>query len=130
MIYTSYFSKLNKLPIDIIPIAICGKSPDWYNGLQYKKFAPTYNIFREYKDNGDKELYTKRFNQEVLDKLNVEEVIKDLLTLVGNFKGLNYLPQIILICYEKPTDFCHRHLVADWLNNFGYEVKEWEEKNQ
>ena len=23
---------------------------------------------------------------------------------------------IALVCYEKPGDFCHRHLVADWLN--------------
>ena len=22
-----------------------------------------------------------------------------------------------LICYEKPGDFCHRHRVAEWLNN-------------
>lgn len=25
----------------------------------------------------------------------------------------------ILLCYEKPTDHCHRHLVRDWLNNSG-----------
>jgi len=24
--------------------------------------------------------------------------------------------RIILLCYEKPADFCHRHIVADWLN--------------
>ena len=22
----------------------------------------------------------------------------------------------VLLCYEKSGDFCHRHLVADWLN--------------
>ena len=37
MIYTSYFGKLKSLPKNIIPIAICAKSPNFYNGLEYKK---------------------------------------------------------------------------------------------
>lgn len=34
--------------------------------------------------------------------------------------------EICLICYEKPSDFCHRHLVADWLNKNGVKCKEYE----
>lgn len=45
MIFTSYFGKLSKLPPGIIPISICGKAPDWYKGLQYKKLAPKYQFF-------------------------------------------------------------------------------------
>ncbi len=26
------------------------------------------------------------------------------------------LDKVILLCYEKPAAFCHRHLVADWIN--------------
>ena len=40
MIYTSYFTKLEQLPKSIISISICGKAPDWYKGLQYKKLVP------------------------------------------------------------------------------------------
>lgn len=25
--------------------------------------------------------------------------------------------RIILLCYEKPSSFCHRHLVAEWLGD-------------
>ena len=32
---------------------------------------------------------------------------------------------IALICYEKPSDFCHRHLVAEWLNQNGFKCEEW-----
>ena len=39
VIYTSYFAKLKSLPDNIIPISICGKVPNWYTGLQYKKLA-------------------------------------------------------------------------------------------
>ena len=32
------------------------------------------------------------------------------------------------MCYEKPGDFCHRHLVADWLeSNFGWRVDEYDQ---
>lgn len=40
MFYTSYFANLKKLPDNVVPISICGKAPDWYSGLQYKKLAP------------------------------------------------------------------------------------------
>ena len=33
---------------------------------------------------------------------------------------------IVLVCYEGPSKFCHRHLVAEWLNKYGYDVEEWE----
>ena len=125
MIYTSYFAKLKSLPEHVVPISICGKAPDWYKGLQYKKLAPKYDFFMKWKENHDNDYYIKCFNEQVLDKLNYNDVIKELLVLVGNFKGLNYCPDICLICYEKPSDFCHRHLVANWLNKHGYECKEW-----
>ena len=35
------------------------------------------------------------------------------------------VPRIALVCYEKPSDFCHRHLVADWFNKNGIECKEF-----
>ena len=126
MIYTSYFEKLKSLPDNIIPISICGKAPDWYEGQQYRKLAPKYDFFMKWKENHDNDYYVKCFNEQVLDKLNCNDVIKELLVLVGNFKGLNYLPDICLICYEKPSDFCHRHLVADWLTKNGIPCKEYE----
>lgn len=35
---------------------------------------------------------------------------------------------IALVCYEKPTDFCHRHLVAEWLCKNGFECHEWKRR--
>ena len=35
---------------------------------------------------------------------------------------------IALVCYEKPEEFCHRHLVADWLRKYGHDIKEWEKR--
>lgn len=123
MIYTSYFANLKSLPEYIIPISICGKAPDWYKGLQYKKLAPKYDFFIKWKENHDNDYYIKCFSEQVLDKTDILTVLRDLIDLTESLSG----KKLCLICYEKPSDFCHRHLVADWLNENGIKCKEWEE---
>ena len=127
MIYTSYFAKLKSLPENIIPISICGKAPDWYKGLQYKKLAPKYGFFMEWKKNHDNDYYIKCFSEQVLDKLNALTVMRDLIDLVNSTED-HIGKEIALICYEKPSDFCHRHLVAEWLKKNGLQCKEWDYK--
>ena len=123
MIYTSYFAKLRSLPDNIIPISICGKAPEWYKGLQYKKVAPKYDFFMKWKQNHDNDYYIKCFNEQVLSTLNATSVVEDLKRL-ANVTDLEN-NDIALICYEKPTDFCHRHLVAEWLKNNNIPCEEW-----
>ena len=122
MIYTSYFAKLKSLPKNIVPISICGKAPDWYKGLQYKKLAPKYDFFMKWKENHDNDYYIKCFNEQVLSQLKAEDVLFELTDIVYFINSVDM--DICLICYEKPGDFCHRHLVADWFNKNGIECKE------
>ena len=80
-------------------------------------------FFMEWKRNKDNDFYIKCFQEQVLDKLNPTDVILDLSKMVYGYNvGEN---DIALICYEKPSDFCHRHLVADWFNKNGVYCKEW-----
>ena len=112
---TSYFARLKSIPENIIPISICGKCPDWYKGLEYKKLAPTYDIFIEYKNSGNEEKYTKRFKEEILSQLSVDVVLSELYELAKSTE-INFT-DIVLICFEKSDAFCHRHLIADWIND-------------
>ena len=121
MIYTSYFAKLSKIPSNITPIAICGKSPEWYKGIQYKKLAPKWSFFSVWKQTHDNDYYVEHFCKEVLHTLNADDVIKELYKLAEKSQN----EDIVLICYERPGDFCHRHLVANWLRNQGYPVEEY-----
>lgn len=118
-IYTSYFAIISYLPSDLVPIAICGKSPEWYVGLEYKKLAPKYKFFMEWKKTKDNDFYVKHFNTEVLDYLNADEIVKEL-------EQMSDGKDVVLLCYEKPDEFCHRHLVAEWLNGYGYPCTEIE----
>lgn len=124
-IYTTYFANLKKLPKTIIPVSICGKCPTEFKGIQYKKLAPKYDFFMKWKGNHDNDYYIEHFNSEVLEHLNQENVVDEL----SRIAGINNVTKvdIALVCYEKPDDFCHRHLVAEWLKEKGYEVKEYRE---
>lgn len=118
MIYTTYFAKLKTLPSTIVPISICGKAPAWYDGLQYKQLAPKWAFFQEWKRTKDNQFYVRCFNEQVLSPLVAEQVVTELYLLAG---GKN----VALVCYEKPGDFCHRYLVAEWLRENGFLIKEW-----
>lgn len=119
MIYTSYFAMLKRIPADtIVPISICGKAPDWYKGLQYKVLAPRYDFFQEWKKNKDNQYYTECYNNQILSHMNPSDIEK---VLYSMSRGKD----VVLLCYEKPSDFCHRHLVADWFCNHGIQVEEF-----
>lgn len=119
MIYTTYFAMLKHLPSNIVPISICGKSPSGYHGVQYRKLAPRYGFFQEWKMNHDDAYYVKCYKDQVLSHLCPRDVERELYQISGN-------TDIALVCYEKPDSFCHRHIVSNWLNENGIESKEYE----
>jgi uncharacterized protein (DUF488 family) len=115
-IYTSYYGKLRKLSEhDIVPIAISIYPPKYYQGNMMKELAPTKQILHM-----ENPQYSDRFQKEILDKLNPHEIVKKAI-------GLGFGKDVALLCFEVPTDFCHRQLVAKWLNDAGYEVEEFYE---
>lgn len=86
MIYTSYFAKLKSLPDNIIPISICGKAPAWYKGLQYKKLAPKYDFFMEWKKTHNNDYYIKCFKEQVTDKLVAKNVVNELSEMIHDLR--------------------------------------------
>lgn len=123
MIYTTYFAKLNKLPDSIIPVSICRITPDWYHGARYKKLAPGGDMLYEFKKTGDIDLYKRRYIINILNNLSLNQVIRDLYSIAEIDNG-DRRCDIALVCYEKPSDFCHRHVVAEWFRNGGHECVE------
>lgn len=123
MIYTTYFAKLKSLPKDIIPIAICAKPIPGFQCAIYKQLAPRFDFYSKYKVDGDESDFITCYNEQILKSLNPAKVVADLYYAAG--KG--YCDgDIALVCYEKSTDFCHRHLVAEWLRANGYLCEEFD----
>lgn len=121
--WTGYFGKMKSYPKDkgykFISIARFNR---FWKGEEYKKLAPPTEIIKI----EDKKLYTKLYYERVLNKLDPKVVYEEL--------GEN----AVLLCYENYDDcisnkrYCHRHIVAEWLeNSLGIDVKELEtEKKQ
>lgn len=112
-IYTSYFGNYRNFG-ELIPISIALYSPLGFEEHTLKALAPNIEILQ---CKNDFEKYTKLFNKK-LELYNAKRIYDYLLDISKH-------KDIVLLCYEKPPAFCHRHLVADWFNNeLGIEVKE------
>ena len=109
---TSYYSKNADNPN---AVSIAAKCPAFYKGREYKKLAPKYWFFKKYKEDGDEDFYIEQYHKEVLNKLDPRQVYEEL--------GAD----AVILCWEAPDKFCHRHIVADWLfDHIGIEIKEIE----
>lgn len=113
-IYTSSFNRIKLFDSRYTTISIAGRCANDYTGLEYKKLAPKLKFWKEWEKTRDNNFYIEHFKSEVLDLLNPETVLLDLTRMA---KGKD----IALLCYEDLDEFCHRHLVADWLNKYIYD---------
>lgn len=105
-IYTSYFCKIKELhKSGIVPICIAIGIPRFFRGATLPYLAPKrYMLSDKWTD----EQYIEMYQREVLDKVDLNILKMD---MEGNSQGRD----IAFCCYEKPGDFCHRHLLAEWL---------------
>ncbi len=104
--FTSYFWRFH-LKDDPNLVSIALKSPEWFKGRRYQALAPRSNMLKL----GEEE-YRQKY-QAILKRLNPVKVYEDL--------G----PDAVLLCWEQPGEFCHRRLVAEWLEkHLGVEVPE------
>ena len=119
-IHTSYFARVKALQERGYGNLICvaGYAPKFFydtpNARFYPDLAPRKSWFLEWRNKHlSNDWYIERYNETVLDKLNPNKVVEEL--------GDN----AVMLCYEKPGDFCHRHLIADWIaKNTGIQVDE------
>lgn len=118
-IYTSYYAYCKNIPNDIIRISIAGKAPKGYKGIEYKKLAPKIGFFLEWKKNHNNDFYISHYYSEVLKSLKASDVYTELCNITNG-------QDCVLLCYEKPESFCHRHIVARWFyESTGIVVEEY-----
>ena len=122
-LYTSYFGALKKLPIDDYEIvAITASSPKWFTGKTLSVLAPDIELVMGYKSgNICKSEYEKIYTAK-LERVNIRDYMKLFEDKARDKKG------IIFLCYEKPDDFCHRHIFAKYFSDRGYPIKEYTTK--
>jgi len=112
-IYTSNYDRCggNK---NAIAISVRVPAENVFN--QLPSLAPTWDLVKDYKTG----------------KINDAEYVVKYLTILKErdltpAKIYDAIPDgAILLCYEKPGQFCHRRVLAIWLqNHLDVEIPEW-----
>ena len=114
MIYTSYYANYRKFK-GMFRVSISRTAPINSYDLQLIKLAPTAELLQKYKSNSiTNEEYTSVYHNQLLKLENngyIAKFVKALSTLQELYGD------VVLLCYEKKGDFCHRHLLAEYLNS-------------
>lgn len=116
-IYTSYFAKAGALKkLGIVPIGIAVSPPKFFDGPSIPFLAPKRYMLSS---SISAEKYTELYKKEILGSFDV----KLFRTVVEQFsRGKD----VALCCFEKPGDFCHRRLFADFVKEkFNYDIEEY-----
>ncbi|MBP3431448.1 MAG: hypothetical protein J6K39_01150 [Clostridia bacterium] len=136
---TSYYANLRKIDkTQFEPIAISGDEGKLvgFEGRAFRNLSP-YTFFKKWKKRENEierqiqegaisteefkalkqkneDDYIQKFYNMVLSPLNPKHIYESL--------GEN----AVLLCFEKPTDFCHRFLIAGWLEeSLGVQIDEY-----
>lgn len=120
-IYTSYFGNYKKLQsANIQMLCVSLGKPKFVNCPQLKNLCPTGYMLSS---SCSHETYLELYNK-ILQKQNAEDVIRQI-------ESLSNGKDVALCCYEKPSEFCHRHLIAEWLTkNSNLIVEEFGESHE
>lgn len=115
-IFTSYFGNVGTLKrCGIHPISIARWSPRNWDGDRLIWLAPTPYMVKE----ASREEYIRMYKS-ICQSVNIELLIRQL-SDIGDGKD------VALLCYERPGQFCHRHMLAEYLTEHGIPVKEFKE---
>ena len=115
-IYTSYYSKIKSISLDdkvLVPVS--NTVPDWFNAEYYKtktNLSPKWDLINLYKNgNVDYEYFSFEYEKYLYEHFEKEEVLEELEQLAERMN----VECIILLCYEKNSDKCHRSVLGKWL---------------
>jgi uncharacterized protein YeaO (DUF488 family) len=119
-IFTSYIAQIRKAPTNYLRILICRYVPIYLSmyvnyDMHLVNLAPSEELLKQWKagtltKEEYKTMYLKQLTDAHLSPLDLEIYFKKL-SIMANVDG------IILYCYEKSGEFCHRHILAEYINS-------------
>ena len=109
MIYTGYYSKIKEYADSgLILLSISRTKPEFAKScIDIPQLFPSNKILWDYKKGKIDEMeYTSKYLDQ-LNELGVDRIIK-MIQIFGD--------NVVLLCWESPEKFCHRHILADYIN--------------
>ena len=124
MIYTGYYSKIKEyVDSGLTLLSISRTKPEFAKScIDIPQLFPSDKILWDYKKGKIDEMeYTSKYLNQ-LNELGVDRIIK-MIQIFGD--------NVVLLCWESPEKFCHRHILADYINkNSGVVVEEFGKENE
>jgi uncharacterized protein YeaO (DUF488 family) len=113
VIFTSNYARNGNHPN---AMAISASVPKWFDKPQLKSLAPTWDMINAFKAG---ELTEEEYSSLYVELLETRELDpKEVFESLPN--------GAILLCYEKPNEFCHRRVLAKWLEEANKQpILEW-----
>lgn len=118
-VYTSCFKFAKGLDESkFFVVSISRFPPRGFKGYKCYEFAPSADLLKRFRGGLSQYHYRVSYRHDVLECVDVHKV----------FEGLARLAcgrDIVLCCFEPAFDFCHRRLLADYVQEeWGYLIKE------
>jgi len=119
-IYTSNYARHANNPL---AFGISLTVPEWYKGQRLEYLAPRSDMVGKIK-RGEANYNQRKYTRDYIDTLNARQINPE--------KLIEGLPDgALLLCYEPPGTFCHRRLLADWIERrTGVVIEEWETETE
>ena len=119
MIYTGYYSKMKEYADSgLTLLSISRTKPEFAKScIDIPQLFPSDKILWDHKKGkiDEMEYTSKQLYQ--LNELGVDRIIK-MIQIFGD--------NVVLLCWESPEKFCHRHILADYINkNSNINVEEF-----
>ena len=106
----SYFANWRNFPKEAKALGITRFPPKGIKFENAPNLAPSEGLLREYKNNEiDGYMFAVKYQDELEKRFAAPSILLEKLEKYAEGKD------VILCCYEKKGDFCHRHLLAQWL---------------
>lgn len=118
MYYTSYFGNIKKIDRSKYKlVSITNSKPSFCDNsiANWSFLGPSKDLLYKYKNN--------EISQEGYSQIYFK-FLKENWNNLKDFIILNKNKNIVMLCYEKSSDFCHRHLLCKFLNDKGIECEE------
>ena len=124
MIYTGYYSKIKEYADSgLTLLSISRTKPEFAKScIDIPQLFPSDKILWDHKKGKIDEMeYTSKYLDQ-LNELGIDRIIK-MIQIFGD--------NVVLLCWESPEKFCHRHILADYINkNSGVVVEEFGKENE
>jgi hypothetical protein len=120
-LFTSRWANNELAELRCQPVGISRGTPRFRTGFRYRlahELAPDDEAWALAGDDGAfRASYVRQ-----LEDLGLEAILGRLASISWETGGL----PLVLLCYEPAGEFCHRHVLSDWLRERGVEIRELE----